>query len=43
MTPPSDFAERRTLNLGSGRKYLAEALNVDHQGSTSPDLVHEPF
>jgi hypothetical protein len=26
-------AARRVLNLGSGRKYLAEALNVDHQAA----------
>lgn len=31
----------RVLNLGSGRKRLAEALNVGHQASTNPDLVHD--
>jgi SAM-dependent methyltransferase len=41
MTLPSEFAERKTLNLGSGRKYLADAFNVDHQASTNPDLVHD--
>jgi SAM-dependent methyltransferase len=36
-----NVAARRVLNLGSGRKYLADAVNVDHQASTNPDLVHE--
>jgi hypothetical protein len=41
MTLPSEIAERKTLNLGSGRKYLADAFNVDHQASTNPELVHD--
>jgi len=31
----------RTLNLGSGRHYRADAINVDVTGATSPDVVHD--
>jgi SAM-dependent methyltransferase len=31
---------RRTLNLGSGRTYRADAVNVDVTADTSPDVVH---
>jgi SAM-dependent methyltransferase len=30
----------RTLNLGSGRRYLADAVNLDVTTDTSPDVVH---
>jgi SAM-dependent methyltransferase len=32
---------RRTLNLGSGRQYRPDAVNVDVTGDTSPDVVHD--
>jgi SAM-dependent methyltransferase len=35
-----DAAARHTLNLGCGRKYLPDALNVDLRASTKPDIVH---
>jgi SAM-dependent methyltransferase len=34
------ISNRRTLNLGSGRKKIEGAVNVDLVGDTSPDLVH---
>jgi SAM-dependent methyltransferase len=34
------LAARTTLNLGSGRKHLANAVNVDIVDSTGPDVVH---
>jgi SAM-dependent methyltransferase len=36
-----DLSTRRILNLGSGRKYLSEAFNVDRQAATNPDLMHD--
>jgi SAM-dependent methyltransferase len=30
----------RTLNLGSGRSYRGDAVNVDITADTSPDVVH---
>lgn len=33
--------QRETLNLGCGRKYLAEAVNVDVTPTTRPDVVHD--
>jgi hypothetical protein len=32
---------RRTLNLGCGRKYLPEAVNVDINPRTNPDISHD--
>lgn len=32
---------RDVLNLGSGRKHMASALNVDVVADTSPDVVHD--
>lgn len=29
------------LNLGSGRKYLADAVNLDVTADTNPDVVHD--
>jgi SAM-dependent methyltransferase len=33
--------DKRVLNLGSGRKPLAGAVNLDIESSTSPDVTHD--
>ena len=40
-TPSSDLAGRDVLNLGSGNKPLAGAVNLDISERTSPDVVHD--
>ncbi len=37
----SDLEARRILHLGSGRKYHADAVNVDLVSDTNPDVVHD--
>jgi SAM-dependent methyltransferase len=37
---PTRCAERRVLQLGSGRKYHADAVNVDLVAATKPDIIH---
>jgi len=41
MTADVDLAERDVLNLGSGRRYDPEAVNLDVTERTSPDVVHD--
>lgn len=36
-----DLVPNRVLQLGSGRKYRAGAVNVDITSDTSPDIVHD--
>lgn len=38
MAAATEFA--RVLNLGSGNKYMAGAVNIDITPATNPDLVH---
>jgi SAM-dependent methyltransferase len=33
--------ERKILQLGSGRKYCPDAVNVDLGAATAPDLIHD--
>src|SRR4051794_36479256 len=35
------LAQRRTLNLGSGKRYDENAVNLDITPSTNPDVVHD--
>ena len=35
------FQRRVILNLGSGRKHLADAVNLDAVPETSPDILHD--
>jgi len=37
----SELAKRNILNLGCGRKRVAEAVNLDVVADTHPDLVHD--
>ena len=37
----SNEKESDCLNLGSGRKYVEDAVNVDITPSTNPDIVHD--
>jgi hypothetical protein len=39
--PLEQLTDRRVLQLGCGKKYDAEAVNVDSVASTNPDLVHD--
>jgi SAM-dependent methyltransferase len=38
---PKALEERTILQLGSGRKYCPNAVNLDLVDSTSPDVVHD--
>jgi len=38
---PTHLSDRRILQLGSGKKYCADAVNVDLVSSTGPDVVHD--
>ena len=37
---PIHLASRNILHLGAGKKYAADAVNVDVVAATSPDFVH---
>jgi hypothetical protein len=37
----SDLDDRETLNLGCGRRYDVEAVNLDITRATNPDVVHD--
>ncbi len=39
--PAKDLDARLGLNLGSGRKYMAEAVNLDVTPDAGPDIVHD--
>lgn len=39
-SPPLTLLRRETLNLGCGEKHLANAINVDSQSDTNPDVAH---
>ncbi len=36
-----DISQRQVLNLGSGNKYLPQAINLDVTSETNPDVVHD--
>jgi len=38
---PSHLTDRNKLHLGSGAKYMSDAVNIDLVASTKPDLVHD--
>lgn len=38
---PFALLQRESLNLGCGRKYLPEAINLDMLPETRPDVVHD--
>jgi SAM-dependent methyltransferase len=38
---PLSLLRRESLNLGCGRKYLPEAVNLDFNPETRPDVVHD--
>lgn len=38
---PLKLLQRESLNLGCGRKYLPEAVNLDFNPETEPDVVHD--
>ena len=40
-TAPLRLLQRESLNLGCGRKYLPEAVNLDFNPETQPDVVHD--
>lgn len=40
-TSVTELVNRRVLNLGCGRSYLSEAVNVDLRSSVGADIVHD--